>query len=316
MLSRVAEAIYWTNRYVERAENVARFIDVNLHLMFDSPVGQKPSWDPLIQTTGDQESFVERYGEATPQAVMQFLTFDQEYSSSIASCVAQARENARTIRHITSRDMWEQLNRFYLMVSDVTLDDHPSPTEMAGFYADVKLASITYEGLTNATLTRGEAWHFSRLGRMIERADKTSRILDVKYFILLPAVREVGTTVDQVGWAALLASASALQMYRQNHHVTNPRRVAEFLVLDRHFPRSIRYCLAGAQESLHAITGTPLGTYRNEPEQLLGKLRANLDYVDIEAIFKTGLHEYLDGLQAELNEVGAAIHRQFFELHD
>ena len=311
MLSRVADAVYWMSRYVERAENVARFVDVNLSLMLESPAGRLPGWEPLVLTTGDQDWFVQHYGEFSAEAVTAFLTFDRRYPNSIISSIAAARENARTVRDIISREMWQQLNEFYLMVVEAS-ENPSSPGEMSDFYARVKLFGIYFEGVTNATLSRGEAWHFSQLGRMIERADKTSRIVDVKYFILLPNVREVGTTLDQLGWDALLSSASALQMYRQRYHVTNPANVAEFLILDPDFPRSIHYCVTEAQANLHGLTGTPLGSHKTEAERLLGRLRASLDYAEIEKIFSKGLHEYLDQLQDDLNEVGTAVEHAFF----
>jgi uncharacterized alpha-E superfamily protein len=312
MLSRVADAIYWTSRYVERAENVARFVDVNLNLMLDSPVGRGPSWEPLVMTTGDHQWFFEHYGDASPDAVMRFLTFDREYPNSILSSLIAARENARTVRNIVSTEMWQSLNDFYLMVRNATQPELP-PEDLSEFYARVKLSGIFFEGLTDATLSRGPAWHFFHLGRMLERADKTSRILDVKYFVLLPTVRDVGTTTDQVGWAALLNSASALQMYRQRYHTMSPDSVAAFLLLDENFPRSIHYAVVQAQRSLHALTGSPLGSFRNEAERLLGQLRAKLDYARIDAIMEAGLHEYLDDLQKSLNDVGAAVSRLLFD---
>ncbi len=313
MLSRVASAIYWAARYVERAENVARFIDVNLNLMLDTPTAQRGNWQSLVMTTGDQAWFEEHYGQATPEAVTKFLTFDLEYPNSILSCVSTARENARTVRDIISREMWQELNEFYLMVVGAARP-HVVPEDFSEFYGRVKRAGIYVEGVTNATLSRGETWHFARFGRMLERADKTSRILDVKYFLLLPPGTGVGTTVDQLGWTALLNSASALQMYRQLHHVTAPANVAKFLLLHRDFPRSIHYCVVEAQKSLHALSGSQVGTYRNDAERLIGQLRASLDYADIEQIMKGGLHEYVDGLQVQLNGITDAIQTLFFDI--
>jgi uncharacterized alpha-E superfamily protein len=323
MLSRVADAIYWASRYVERAENVARFIDVSLNLMLESSGQGERDWASLIHTTGDQELFEKKYGQATPGSVTQFLTFDDEYPSSILSSVARARENARSVRDIISREMWQELNEFYLMVVQ-TARPGIQPEDLIDFCARVKRAGIYFEGVTNATLSRGEAFHFAHLGRMLERADKTSRILDVKYFLLTPgrgksqapsqSQNGIGSNVDQVGWTTLLNSASALQMYRQLHHVTTPAAVSEFLLLDRDFPRSILRCVRRADESLHSITGSRTGAFHNEPERLLGRLRAELDYAKIEEIMEQGLHQYVDSLQVQLNDVGGAIQKQFFEI--
>ena len=313
MLSRVADAIYWTSRYVERAENVARFIDVNFNWVLDAPQSHRPSWQPLVLTTGDQAWFAEHYGTPTPENVLSFLTFDRRYPNSIVSTISNARQNALTIRQVISREMFEELNTLYLMVNEAAKRQEPFE-EMASFYDRVKVAGIYYQGVTDSTLSRGEAWHFSRLGRLIERADKTSRILDVKYFTLLPTVSDVGSTLDQVGWAALLNSASALQMYRQTYQVLAPNHVAEFLILDRNFPRSIHYCVTLAQQSLHALTNSPFNSYRNSAERLLGQLRAQLDYAGIDTIMHQGLHQYLDQIQIALNGIGEAIRQRFFEL--
>ena len=192
MLSRVADSIYWMGRYVERAENVARFVDVNLNLMLDGPTGTDQQWKPVVNTTGDHEDFTKRYGEATEHKVIQFLTFDRDNPNSIISCLRGARENARSVREIISSEMWLQLNQFYLTVNSAVANGKglDSPHH---FFTQVKLSSHLFSGVTDATMTHNEAWHFCRLARKLERADKTSRILDVKYFILLRSAADVGT---------------------------------------------------------------------------------------------------------------------------
>ena len=258
MLSRVADSIYWMSRYVERAENVARFVDVNLNLMLDSPSGADQQWEPLVNITGDHETFEKLYAKAaTQQNVIQFLTFDRDNPNSILSCLRAARENARSVREIISSEMWLQLNTFYLMVNSAASSGKgfESPHE---FFSEVKLASHLFSGITDATMTHGEGWHFGRLGRLLERADKTSRILDVKYFILLRSVADVGTPLDEVQWVAVLRSASAFEMYRKRHGRIVPKAIVEFLLLDSEFPRAIRFCLNAARDSLHAISGNAL----------------------------------------------------------
>lgn len=312
MLSRVADSIYWLNRYVERAENVARFIDVNLNLLLDSPVGVAQQWKPLITTTGDLPLFEERYGEVNADNVVHFLTFDSEYPNSILSCLRLARENARCVREVISSEMWEQVNTFYLMVKESAQGQ--SLLELHDFFAEVKMASHLFSGVMDATMSHNEGWHFGQIGRLLERADKTDRILDVKYFILLPSVRDVGTTLDELQWMSLLRSVSGYEMYRKCHHRISPQEVAEFLILDREFPRSIQFCLLQVERSLHQITGTPPGTWRNPAERAIGRLRSELDYLTIQEITQTGLHEFLDNLQSRLNDVGNKIFEEFFAL--
>jgi uncharacterized alpha-E superfamily protein len=313
MLSRVADSLYWMSRYIERAENVARFIDVNLHLMLDLPAGASEQWKPLVITTGDDDLFAERYQEATRENVVQFLTFDRENPNSILSCLRAARENARSVREIISSSMWEQVNVFYLMVRDLATTARVREVPYEVFH-DVRMASHLFEGLTNATMSHGEGWHFCRMGRLLERADKTSRMVDVKYFLLLPSVADVGTPFDDIQWAAVLRSTSALEMYRKRYQDLSPDRIAEFLLLDREFPRSLHYCLIKADESLHAVSSTPVGTFCNPAEQRLGQLRAELAYAQVDNIIRAGLHEFLDAFQTKLNQVGDSIFTTFFAL--
>lgn len=313
MLSRVADSLYWMSRYVERAENVARFIDVNLHLILDLPAGASEQWEPLVITTGDDELFAKRYGSPTREHVIQFLTFDRENPNSIIACLRAARENARSVREIISSEMWEHVNTFYLMVTDPGAQDHviEAPYD---FFREIKMASHLFEGLANATMSHGEGWHFCRLGQLLERADKTSRILDVKYFILLPSVADVGTPFDDIQWAAVLRSASAFEMYRKRHHHLTPDHIVEFLLLDREFPRSAHHCLAKADESLHAIASSPIGAFCNPAEQHLGQLHAELAYAHVKDVLAGGLHEFVDAFQTKLNTVGEHIHETFFAL--
>ncbi|MEM6592228.1 MAG: alpha-E domain-containing protein, partial [Cyanobacteria bacterium P01_C01_bin.73] len=165
MLSRVADSIYWLNRYVERAENVARFVEVNLNLLLDAPSGIAQQWEPLVITTGDMPLFRDRYGEATAENVLKFLTFDPDYPSSILSCLRSARENARSVREIISSEMWERVNAFYLMVKDAAQLD--SLADVHSFYPEVKLASHLFAGVMDATLSHNEGWHFGQLGRLL-----------------------------------------------------------------------------------------------------------------------------------------------------
>jgi uncharacterized alpha-E superfamily protein len=312
MLSRVADSIYWMSRYIERAENVARFIDVNLKLMLDLPLVSTQQWQPLVDTTGDSQEFRRRYGTATQNNVTRFLTFDLENPNSIASCLRVARENARSVREAISSEMWEQVNQLYLMINSVAGSRWGTLHDPHDFFASVKTASQLFAAVSAATMTHNEGWHFQQLGRQLERADKTSRLLDVKYFLLLPTVADVGTTVDDIQWAAVLRSASAFEMYRKRHGRILPEHVAEFLLLEPDFPRAIQFCLLHARESVHAISGTAPGMFRNPAERLLGELCSQLAYSQIEEIIAGGLHEYLDGLQSRMNEVSDGIHETFF----
>ena len=313
MLSRVADYVYWMNAYLERAENVARFIDTNLNLLLDLGESVEEQWQPLINTTGDFEAFAHKYGPATRESVFQFLIFDREDPNSILSCLRAARENARMIREIIPSVMWEEANRFYLLVRNLARQN--SLDDACRILERVKRSVQVIIGISESAMSRGEAWHFAKMGRLLERADKTSRILDVKYFLLLPTAAEVVTPVDVIQWSSLLKSASALEMYRKARGRITPLAVAEFLILDRYFPRSMHYCLIEAETSLHAITGSALGTFENPAEQQLGRLRSEFDFVHVHDIIQEGLHEFVDRFQQRLSLVGQAMTDTFFAAH-
>ena len=309
MLSRVAESIYWMSRYIERAENMARIVDVNEHLMLDLPPGLPAQWAPLVAITGDEAAFKKRYSDADQDEVSWFLTFDAANPNSILSSLRAARENARSIREILSSAIWAEINEAYHYV------EHLAQTRAAphhAFLRNVIRASHSLEGATTATLSHAEAYHFSRIGRLTERADQTTRFVDIRYFMLLPSADEVGSPTDDLHWTAVLQSASALEMYRQRHGMVQMQATVEFLLVDPDFPRSVRNCVSRANESLRAITGTRSGTYRNAAERRLGKLAAELDYTSIEEVIIEGLHEFLGSTQAKLNECGTALRESFF----
>ena len=311
MLSRVASSIYWMARYIERAENVARIMDANYHMILDLPPDVGEQWEPLIVTTGDEELFKELYPEFNQENVVQFLTFDTRNPNSILSCLQMARENARSVREWISSEMWQQVNTFYLMLKDASRKGGgiELPHE---FFVQIMMASHLFTGLSENTMTHGEGWEFARLGRMLERADKTARILDVKYFILLPSVEYIGMPYDHILWASLLRSASAFEMYRKRYGRIAPDQIIEFMVLDAEFPRAIHHCLIMAELALRNISGTMRGRFSNKAEKTLGRLLADLDYTQLEEIKSIGLHEFLDNTQTRLNQVGAAVHETYF----
>lgn len=312
MLSRVADSIYWMSRYVERAENLARFVDVTHHMSLDLPPESQQQWGALVYASGDHEYFEKKYGNPTRENVIQFLTFDREYPGSVLSCVHAARENARSVRESISSEMWEQVNQFYIAMRDAAKGGSlQSPTQLFQYIKD---ASHLFVGITIMTFSQGEAWHFARLGRVLERADKTSRILDVKYYTLLPSIQDVGTPIDDLQWSAVLRSVSGFEMFRKRHHGITPKRVAGFLILDRQFPRAIMHCIDAADRSLHIISGSPEGTFWNIAEKRNGMLRSRLAYSTVDEIFSSGLHEFLDSLQTQLNGIGDGIYQSFIAM--
>jgi uncharacterized alpha-E superfamily protein len=282
--------------------------------MLDLPLEVAQQWQPLISITGDVQLFQSRYRESNSNNAIQFLTFDTSYPNSIISCLQSARENARSIREIISSEMWEEVNSFYLMVKDISSTQ--SLDELPPFFNSIKMASHRFAGVMDATMTHNEGWHFGQMGRFLERADKTTRLLDVKYFLLLPSAEWVGTSLDQIQWMSLLKSTSAYEMYRKCQRRITPSYVAQFLILDRYFPRSIYFCVRQAEACLHEITNTSRGTWCNSAEKSLGKLCSELNYLTIEEVIQDGLHEFLDRMQSDLNNVGNEIYNTFFALEN
>ncbi|MGV3531907.1 MAG: alpha-E domain-containing protein [Chthoniobacteraceae bacterium] len=311
MLSRVADSLYWLSRYVERAENTARMLDVNLQLTLDSDHSAQGSerldWQPILATLEDLTVFTDHYPAITAETVCDFVTFSRANPNSIWSCVAAARENARTVREYISSEMWEQLNRLWLWLDSAADQDRAGALNI-DFYRHVVDCSHQFQGTTDATLTHADGWEFIHFGKFLERADNSSRILDLKYHILLPKGERVGGDVDTIQWQAVLKSCSAFEAYRKVYtgQVT-PARVAEFIILHDHFPRSIRFCIDALTTSLHRISGCDRTHFSNEAERLAGRLTSDLYYTTINEIFRIGLHEYLDRTQGRLIEIGAAM---------
>ena len=310
MLSRVAGSVYWLFRYLERAQNIARFINADFNQYLEDQANQGNLWVSLVAITGDGEFYQEHYSSYSRENIIRFLTLDPEYPNSILNAVINARENARSIREIISSEMWEQINSLYLMVREAAA--RGASDDPYEFCKEVVNSCYHFIGLFYSTMNRGEAWHFSRLGMLLERADKTSRILDVKYFILLPDPTWVGTAYDNTQWAALLKSVSGLEMYRKVYRRTTPRDVAEFLLFDRSFPRSVLHCIHYCEDSLKALSGATRDGALNLAQKSLFRLRTDLETGSVAEVMDQGLHGYLDALQTRLNQVDQDIFQVFF----
>ena len=312
MLSRVADSLYWINRYVERAENISRFVEVSEAMALDCPPGSAEPWQPLIDASGDRELFDRLYPGGGPTQVVEYLVQAEANPNSIVNCIALARENARQIRDVITTEMWEQINGLYwtLLESEGFWDQPPQEQ-----LREIRRGCQLFYGVTDATLSRDLSWQFSRLGRLIERADKTTRILDVKYFLLLPSPEEVGGVLDELQWISLLRSAGAYQMFRQSQSgVITPKAVAAFLLLDPVFPRSVRYCMERIHETLRLVAGSSVPGAPDELECLSGLTLARWSYTGIDALIAGGLHEAIDALQSDLNNLHGLIHARYFVL--
>jgi len=318
MLSRVANLIYWMARQLERAENTARIVDVNSQLVIDLQSRQAAddpkSWEPLVYVSGNEETFFELYGKrASERSVVEFMLFDRRNPSSILSCVSHARENARCVRDLLAAEVWETLNTFYLKLKD---DDFARYAQLgsAEYLNRVKGRIHLFNGVADSMLPRSNAWWFLQLGRHLERADNTSRILDVKYFMLLPEVSAVGTALDMVQWGSVLRSCSAFEAFRRSRRgQLSLERVVDYLLRDELFPRSTLYSALAASHALSQIVEGAPHLQGNRAEVLIAALINELRRTDTQQIITGGLHEFLDTIQVRLNEVHEAIQRTFID---
>jgi uncharacterized alpha-E superfamily protein len=312
MLSRVANSLYWMARYIERAENIARIVDVNLQLLLDiRDLDEKKLvayWLPIVQATGDEDAFFKLHPHANGRTVTEFLVFQMENPNSIVQAICAARENARMVRDQITLELWEELNRLYWFVRTPSARQiwNDSPGD---FFQQIRAGSLHIIGLTYATLIRNEGWQFVQVGKFIERADKTSRILDLRYESLPEkGLPKTISQNDALEWSAILRSCSAWDSYKSIHGAEiTPRLVAEFLLLNEDFPRSVRFCLGELNGALRRISGVAKGRFCNDAEKLAGRLAAELQFSTIDEIFEAGLHDYLDLLQMKLNNIGAAM---------
>jgi uncharacterized alpha-E superfamily protein len=310
MLSRVASNLYWLSRYVERAENTARVLDVTwrMSLLVKEPRLQDQEWFAPLNITGTLFPFSGRHSTVCAREVLHFMALDPENPSSIYSCARQARENARAIRGAITSEMWEVVNSTWLemqQMDEARLNVHG----ISAFFDWVKERSHLFRGVTFGTMRRDDGYHFTRLGTHMERADSTARILDVKYHVLLPSVKDVGGAVDYYQWSAVLRSVSAFEAYRKVYRdVITPIRLAELLVLRDDLPRSLHFCMRQVADTLDLVSNDRSA----ECQRLAGQLLSQLRYGRIQDIFALGLHEYITAYLESMQALSTQIQRSFF----
>ncbi|TCD48572.1 alpha-E domain-containing protein [Chlorobium sp. N1] len=322
MLSRVAESLFWMSRYVERAENTARFLDVNFNLLLDlnriTTVESPECWIALILVTSDRERFESAYGDYGAEPVTDYLVFNRQNPNSIISCIGMARENARSVIESISSEMWEQINNLYHYLQSAT--PQSVQNDPFSFYREIKNASHLFQGITDSTFPRSEGWDFMQVAKYLERADNTARLVDVKYHMLETTRQEheevVSRSVDIIEWMAVLKSCSALEAFRKRYLARiEPRSIMEFLILDRSFPRSINFSVCAAKEALWRLSGGSGGRSLNSADRLIGKMEAELSFTTMDDISDTGLHHYLERLERGIREVGEEAHLTYFASH-
>ncbi len=299
---------------MERAENTARILDVNLQLQLDMPrlsvEERNETWEPVLKSIGDEDLFKKMYDAATNETVIDFLTLNVKNPNSIINCVTNSRENARHVREQISLEMWEELNRLYLWLKTQTLKKimQVSPYE---FFAHIKNMSHLFQGITDCTMTNGEDWDFIQVGKYLERADQTTRLLDANDEIFVKQPTNSRTTAT-LQWSAILRSCSAHDAFRKFYVAqVEPRKVIEFLILNEFFPRSIRYCAHQLNHSLRRISGCKEEHFTNMAEKLSGRLVSELNYSTLDDIDSIGVHAFMDQLQLKMIGIGEAIYKTY-----
>ncbi|AYO82862.1 MULTISPECIES: alpha-E domain-containing protein [Methylobacterium] len=312
MLSRTADNLFWLSRYVERADFVARILDA-AHRLASLPTsyggGETNEWESALASAGDPDLFKPHYSVINADTVCDFLAFSPHNPSSIRSCIESARENARSVRTALTTEMWDAINGAWLELRNYS-GKELSRDEFGRFLDWVKTVSLTFDGSAFRTMLRNDAFWFTRLGTAIERADNTARILDVKYQILLPQNETVGGSLDYFQWTTILREVSAFNAYHWVYRESvKPLLVADLLMLNKQMPRSFANCYGVIVEYLDLIADA-YGR-RGPSQRLAGNMLAKLESEDIDRVFNSGLHEFVEAFIAENNRVGEAIAKQY-----
>lgn len=317
LLSRVAESLFWMGRYVERAENTARLLDVTYHGRLEPAgehglAGATNTWEALITTLGTTELYLSLYDDFTEAGVIDFLTVSRHNPSSIVSSLIGARENARSCRDLLSSETWVAINRLHhatvgrnlhLIMADGLYD----------FCDSIRLGAQTFHGTAANTSLHDEGYYWLRCGVQIERADMVTRLVDSKYHLLMSSLDEVGGPIDRYQWGAVLRSVSGYEAYRRTHVVgLDASRVVGFLLLERQFPRSLRAAVEGLREALDRATEGAEPRLRNRAMRQVTSLQSRLQYETTESLIGAGLHEYLSSTQDTIADISLAVSEAFF----
>ena len=320
MLARDADSMYWMSRYVERAEHVARLLLVNSNLLMDvgdlAPALQARQWHSVLTILRAEGNFpAAPAGHLPPPLgtrVVQFMAFDPNNLNSLLNCLTRARENARGIRENISSEMWECLNTLYWFIQSGEARQRweEAPDE---FYRHVMSGSMLFQGLTDQTLTHDQGWHFTQLGKFLERIDVTSRILEAKFGMLRAADNPLAGALRNIHWMAVLRSCGSIESYRRRHvGDMDPLRVASYLILEREFPRSIRFAVDRAHDAIMAIRAEVNPLAIDVAERILGRLDAQLEYGELSEILAEGIPAYLQKIQDGVAEAAMALQKAYF----
>jgi uncharacterized alpha-E superfamily protein len=301
LLGRTANGLYWMSRYIERAENMARLVDAGMRMALTRNESAADEWTSVVLSSGSEDAFTARHSEFNVSTVSDFLLRDTSNPSSVRSSIETARNNARMVRTAITRDVWESINEAW-MSHERMLGNPIDARDLPKVLDAVKRETALIRGAFHGTMLRNEIFDFSQIGTFVERADNTARILDVKYYVLLPSVSWVGSSMDNYQWESILRSVSAHRSYRWVYDEYKPTNIADYLILNARMPRSLAFCYRGIAASLNQLEDA-YGE-RHACHEMVDKMLAKLEVGSIRDVFDTGLHEFLDGFIADNNRLG------------
>ena len=306
MLGRSANGIYWMARYLERAENAARLLEVGLRMALTrGNVPQEEEWKSVLVTLGQHDDYRARFGDYSGPQVFNFILRDKDNPRSVLQMMEGARTNARMVRTSITRDVWEATNESWMVLREA-MSRPVRETSLGELLRTIRRQTTLVRGALDGSMLRSDVYNFARMGTFIERADNTARILDVKYYVLLPSVAWVGSSLDNIQWEAVLRSAAGDRAYRWlNAGTIDPRGIAEFLILDGRFPRSLVFCYEKLRSNMAGLA-RQYGHETNAHE-LLRDSRTRLHQTSIETIIEQGLHQFITGFISDNICIGNAI---------
>ncbi len=309
MLGKTAGGLFWMFRYLERSENTARLVDAGFHIALTRSMAAEDEWASVVTTAGVKEAFLERHDQFTAASVIDFLLRDRANSSSVMSIIDAARNNARLVRTALTREVWEATNECWITLKD-TLARPVRERELPTVLGVIRQQSALVRGALHGTMLRNDIFNFARIGTFLERADNTARILDVKYYVLLPSISYIGSSLDNVQWETILRSVSAQRAYRWlNDGDANPRSIADFLILDRRLPRSLAFCY----DKINANLSYLVDDYdmRADCHDKAEAIETRLKEHSIDTIFDVGLHEFIETFLIDNSDLGRQIERDY-----
>lgn len=309
MLGKTAAGLFWMFRYFERSENTARLIDTGFRISLTRSNAAQDEWASVLTSTGSMEAYMALNDQIEQADVIDFLLREPTNPSSVMSMITKARNNARLVRTALTREVWEATNECWITIKDL-LKTRVTEKRLPGILATIRQSNALIRGATHGTMLRNDIYDFARIGTFLERADNTARILDVKYYVLLPSARHVGTTIDNVQWETILLSVSGRSAYNWLYEGDiNPVNIGNFIILDKQMPRSLAFCYKKVTGNLGYLEGNY--NKRHPSQDLAEELFEKLNTTTIEKIIESGLHEFTQGFIADNQRVANRIEQDF-----